>query len=127
MAIYCRVSNVVYTSTTNLNCSQRIHWYNSLVLQRLFSIIRCEFLKFVVLVISSLKSDRFLKPVRFIPLILLINGRCSIPSPIDGCFVHCAKRISRNLSNIGVSGNRTSFPKQQILALAKVLVAYPTF
>jgi len=45
----------------------------------------------------------------------------SIPSPIDGCFVHCAKRISRNLSNIGVSGNRTSFPKQQILALAKVL------
>jgi hypothetical protein len=68
MAISCRVSNVVYTSTTN-----------SLVLQRLFSIIRCEFLKFVVLVISSLKPDKFQKlqkPIRFIPLILLINGRC---------------------------------------------------
>jgi len=29
-----------------------------------------------ILVISSLKPDRFQKPVRFIPLILLINGRC---------------------------------------------------
>jgi len=29
----------------------------------------------------------------------------------NGCFGNVAKRISRNLSNIGVSGNRSSFSK----------------
>jgi len=33
---------------------------------------------------------------------------------LDSCFGNEAKRISRNPSNIGVSGNRYSFPKQQI-------------
>jgi len=37
------------------------------------------------------------------------------------CFGNGAKRISRNYNITWVSGNRTSFPSPQILALAKVL------
>jgi len=50
--------NKGFTSTTNLNCSQRIHWYNSLVLQRPFGIIRCEFLKFVVLATTRITYNK---------------------------------------------------------------------
>jgi hypothetical protein len=90
------------------------------------TLIRCFLLKFVVL--YSLFSFKICCTLQYL-------------RQLERCFGNGAQRISRKLSifsrqnffrakifaSTGVSGNRTSFPKQQILALAKVLTLFVVF